>query len=82
MSEFKSSYERDKNSTRMSQSERVISSPHTQALFGLVDKFLEPRDLQEAEALCDGVEQQETVSPADRCLQSSHGALLEKIMSR
>ena len=61
----------------MSQSEESVP---TQALLGLFDEFLEARDLQEAEALCDGVEQQETVSPADRRLQRSHSALLEKIM--
>lgn len=48
----------------------------TQALFGLVDETLELRDLQEAEALGDGVEQQETVRPADGGLQRGHGAVL------
>jgi len=50
----------------------------TETLFGFVDECLELRDLQEAEALCDGIEQQETISPADGGLQRSHCALLEE----
>lgn len=55
---------------------RQVASPLTQALFGLVDEPLELRGLQEAEALGDGVEQQETVRPADGGLQRGHGAVL------
>ncbi|TNN52604.1 hypothetical protein EYF80_037182 [Liparis tanakae] len=47
-----------------------------QTLLGLLDELLEPRDVQEAEALRDGVEQQEAVRPADGRLQRRRRALL------
>jgi len=48
----------------------------TQTLLGSLDELLEPRDVQEAEALRDGVEQQEAVRPADGRLQGRRRALL------
>lgn len=53
----------------------------TQILLGLVNERLELWDLQEAEALCDGVQQQETISPANGRLQRSYRALLEENIS-
>lgn len=53
----------------------------TQILLGLVNERLELWDLQEAEALCDGVQQQETISPANGRLQRTYRALLEENIS-
>lgn len=58
------------------------SGSPTQALFGLVDEPLESRDLQKAKPLCDGVEKQEAVRPADGGLQGSCGAFLEQRRGR
>lgn len=58
----------------------IMSQFPTQTLFCLVNEFLKSRDIQEADALCDGVEQQEAVCPADGGLQRSHRALLAEII--
>lgn len=57
----------------------ALARRRTQALLGVLDELLESWHVQEAEALGDGVEQQEAVRPADGGLQGRRGVLLEEI---
>lgn len=56
-----------------------MTCPRTKTTFGFVDEGLESRDLQEAAALRDGIDEQETIGPADGRLQRGHRALLDKV---
>lgn len=62
---------------RFNLQEKNNKYQRTERVFGFVNKRLESRNLHEGEALGDGVQQEETISPADGGLQRRRETLLD-----